>query len=370
MTNSELFKGAIAEAKAVRQAAIANAKEALEETITPHLKELLATKLQEMDGDSYNDEMEEETAQEGAEVVAEEETVDEQFGETNEENEEDLDGDSGESEEEESEEGSEEEAGLEGEEELDLEDPESIKNFIKQIIAQELGAEQGMEGGEEIPGEEIPGEEIPGEEMPGDNMVTSDEEEIDLDEILRELEMEEGEGFTGGGAGFAQGESDNVIADLVKAAAAKAGKSVKEFLKSIELGSMNQAMRNENSSLKAELKEAVDTIKQVNSKLVETNVLNSKLLYLNKVLVSNQNLTESQKANIVAAFDEADTIKEVKLVYKTLSESISPKKAPIKEAKIGMASKATGQTLKRPQVISETNSVVSRMQKLAGIIKD
>ena len=49
MANKDLFKQAIAEAKSVREAAIANAKEALEETLTPHLKDMLAAKLQEME---------------------------------------------------------------------------------------------------------------------------------------------------------------------------------------------------------------------------------------------------------------------------------------------------------------------------------
>ena len=50
--SKDLFKQAIAEAKSVREAAIANAKEALEETLTPHLKDMLAAKLQEMDAKS------------------------------------------------------------------------------------------------------------------------------------------------------------------------------------------------------------------------------------------------------------------------------------------------------------------------------
>jgi len=66
MANQDLFKQAIAEAKSVREAAIANAKEALEETITPHLKDLLAAKLQEM-----------EAQDEAAEVVNEEEEIEE-----------------------------------------------------------------------------------------------------------------------------------------------------------------------------------------------------------------------------------------------------------------------------------------------------
>jgi len=47
--SKDLFKQAIAEAKSVREAAIANAKEALEESLTPHLKDMLAAKLQEME---------------------------------------------------------------------------------------------------------------------------------------------------------------------------------------------------------------------------------------------------------------------------------------------------------------------------------
>ncbi len=49
MTNRDLLKEAIADAKAVKETAIANAKAALEEAFTPHLKELLAAKLEAMD---------------------------------------------------------------------------------------------------------------------------------------------------------------------------------------------------------------------------------------------------------------------------------------------------------------------------------
>ena len=55
--SKDLFKQAIAEAKSVREAAIANAKEALEETLTPHLKDMLAAKLQEMDESDIEEEV-------------------------------------------------------------------------------------------------------------------------------------------------------------------------------------------------------------------------------------------------------------------------------------------------------------------------
>ena len=50
-TNRDLLKEAIADAKAVKEMAIANAKTALEEAFTPHLKEMFSAKIQEMDED-------------------------------------------------------------------------------------------------------------------------------------------------------------------------------------------------------------------------------------------------------------------------------------------------------------------------------
>jgi len=53
----ELLKEAIADAKAVKEAAIANAKAALEEAFTPHLKELLASKLESLEESEDMEEM-------------------------------------------------------------------------------------------------------------------------------------------------------------------------------------------------------------------------------------------------------------------------------------------------------------------------
>jgi hypothetical protein len=118
-----------------------------------------------------------------------------------------------------------------------------------------------------------------------------------------------------------------------------------------------------------ELNEALDTIETLRTELSEVNLLNAKLLYVNKVFKSND-LSESQKVNVIAAFDKAETVKEVKLVYETVADNVVAKKANIKEHKnLGQASKATGTTASKPEVISEVNETVLRMQKLAGIIK-
>ena len=90
------------------------------------------------------------------------------------------------------------------------------------------------------------------------------------------------------------------------------------------------------------------------------------MLYVNKIFKAND-LNESQKVNVIAAFDKAETVKEVKLVYETVSETfVTKKETTIKEHK-GMASKATGTTASKPEVIAEVSDTVLRMQKLAGI---
>jgi hypothetical protein len=90
---------------------------------------------------------------------------------------------------------------------------------------------------------------------------------------------------------------------------------------------------------------------------------------VNKIFKAN-NLTESQKVNIIAAFDKAETVKEVKLVFETVSENVvSTKKENVSESKVkGMASKATGTTASKPEGVVLSEAVL-RMQKLAGIIK-
>jgi hypothetical protein len=118
-----------------------------------------------------------------------------------------------------------------------------------------------------------------------------------------------------------------------------------------------------------ELNEALATVRQLRTQLQEVNLLNAKLLYVNKVFKAN-NLTESQKVNVVAAFDRAETVKEVKLVFETVSKNVVTKPAALKEHR-SFASKATGNanTTAPKEILSEVSEQVSRWQKLAGIIK-
>ena len=92
--------------------------------------------------------------------------------------------------------------------------------------------------------------------------------------------------------------------------------------------------------------------------------MNSKLLYVNK-LFRSKNLTESQKSKVLSAFDKAQTVKEAKLVFETISENLATAKKSVVKENLGRASKPAGVARKQP--IMEVDSQVSRWQKLAGI---
>jgi hypothetical protein len=116
-----------------------------------------------------------------------------------------------------------------------------------------------------------------------------------------------------------------------------------------------------------EISEAISTIKTLRNELNEVNLLNAKLLYVNKIFKA-KNLTESQKLKVIASFDKATTAKEAKVVFESLNSTLTtsaPKQA-IKES-LGFASRAAGVAPRK--AIVETNDAITRMQKLANIIK-
>ena len=94
-------------------------------------------------------------------------------------------------------------------------------------------------------------------------------------------------------------------------------------------------------------------------------MLNSKLLYSNKLFRSN-NLNETQKVKVIETFDRANSVREVKLVYSTLAESLTAY-TPKKRVNENFASNATKSTRPSKNVIVEANTFATRMQRLAGL---
>ena len=365
MASSKLLKEAIADAKAVRETAIANAKIALEEAFTPRLQSILSRKLQaEMEGDEEEADMNEDndtstgigtgdnkqpadaanTAQTDLSGIANQSAS---AGDELEGHEEVDDLMEGEDEEAPAMEGEEEaEYAAEGEEmapeadedELDL---ESIIRELEDELGMEesdelgyedpTGVENAYEGEEEAPAAEAPAED----EMEAPAMEGEEEETIDLDEILREM-------------GYGDDE---------------------EVSEEEEAGNEEEV-----AAMQSELKEAYSTIQSLRKTINEVNLLNAKLLYTNK-LFRNYNLTNEQKVKVVENLDRTSNVREVKLVYATLSESMKftgteRKVAAKKSITEGLASKPTASTAPAKQIISEnTNELANRFKQLAGIIK-
>lgn len=130
------------------------------------------------------------------------------------------------------------------------------------------------------------------------------------------------------------------------------------------------------ASLEKELAEYRQAVKLLRGKLHEVNLLNAKLLYTNKIF-RKEGLTTEQKVMVVENFDRATTVREIKMVYTVLVETLTSAakvvkatKTPSKVVTEGFASKATPSTAPKteaPAVIAE-NSVAKRLQQLAGII--
>jgi hypothetical protein len=310
MTNRDLLKEAIADAKAVKEVAITNAKAALEEAFTPHLKEMFEKKMMNIEEDE--DEMKNEAMEADDDDRELEELLKELEGSKDEVYEAEEEESEEEAEEDEAEKADKENAEEEGEEEeeIDLEDmtKEDLEKFIEDVVDEMIAAgelEAGHEGMEDEGGMEME-PEMGAEEMPAEEEMPVAEAKKDHEETEKIKHMEE------------------------------------------------------------ELAEAIKTIKTLKSELNEINLLNSKLLYTNKIFKA-KNLTESQKVKVLTAFDKAETVKEVKLVFETLQEGLEKAntKELVRESK-SFASKTIGSPSKQP--VMETNPMVDRFKKLAGLI--
>ena len=354
--NSKLLKEAIADAKAVRETALANAKIALEEAFTPKLQSMLSKKLQEeIEGDEDEEvEMTQEndvsseigtgdgtkmpaakafdSAAESDELSAAD--VDKETASVGEEDENvekvsDLTENSDEDEEDVT--GATPDSAMNENEDAD-EDDLDIEEIIRELEMQADGDEAeeapiAAEGEEEAP----VADETPAEEP------IAEEDEIDLDEILREM-----------GYGDDEEEAPVTENEDVDADDATAEMAAKE----------------------AELEEAYSVIKSLKKTINEVNLLNAKLLYVNK-LFRGYNLTNEQKTKVVETLDRTKNVREVKLVYTTIAESFKfgsnvAKKTTTKLTE-SYASKPAASTAPK-QIIAEDNGA-ARFQKLAGIIK-
>jgi len=350
MANSKLLKEAIADAKAVRETAIANAKIALEEAFTPRLQSILSKKLQsEMEGEEEEADVNEEygaedtsdadssaigdgenkqpadDANDSSDIAQGNPDTDVETAQTGEEDEniEVV------AEAEEDEIPGETQSRIEEEDEDELDLESIIRELEDELGGEELSEE---EPSEEEPVYEEEAEEEEASEEPAVEEAEGEDEEIDLDEILREM------GYGDDEEAVEEGEEE--------ADAAMAAKD-------------------------AELEEAYNVIKSLKSTINEVNLLNAKLLYTNK-LFRSYDLTNEQKHKVVETLDRTQNVREVKLVFSTLAESMKiggtakKVKAQTKLTE-SFASKQVASTAPKKEIIAESNGLADRFKQLANI---
>ena len=405
MANSNLLKEAIADAKAVRETAIANAKIALEEAFTPRLQSILSQKLQ----------------QEMEEGEDKEEDVNEEYGaeDTSDADSSGIDGDNKQpaddansssdiaqgnpdTEAETSEVGSED----------DNTEKAAVSESEKEVTeGEEITEEEEVEESTEVSeGDEVTEGEEEGEEVEETyhEEEESDDDELDLESIIRELEEELSEEEEADHQEELDAEEKEEVEDIADDAVdsheeekhdgeeevsedSHEGEEedldeeidLNEILKEMGYGEDEDESEeevseevveetNELEETKAELEEAMSTIKELKSTINEVNLLNAKLLYTNK-LFRSYDLTNDQKMKVVETLDRTGNVREVKLVFSTLAESFKFNGTARKQkqsAKINesFASKPVASTAPTKEVIAEsTNAIAERFKKLANI---
>ena len=372
----DLLREAIADAKAVRETALENAKIALEEAFTPRLQSMLSKKIaaeaemedeeegayeeeemeseeeMEMDSDDVMDS--DEMSHDAEEEMDAEEMRDSEEGEEmrEEEAEEEDSIEEEEAEEEDSVEDAEEEDELDLESvlrelEADLDDEDDIEEaedkeeedtMDENDVSSDIGdadnkvnpeandsSKTGAQGPEGEGSDEAAGNELDDHDVVDDLTEVEDkeEEDLDLDEVLRALTEEED----------AEEEADKV------------------------------------EELQKEIKEYRKVINFMRQNLNEVNLLNAKLLFSNK-LFRAYGLNNDQKLKVVETFDRTKNLREVKLVYATLAESFKKPSKPISESvSKGSSSKPVASTKPAKQeVLSEGAEMKARFKKLANIL--
>ena len=400
MANSKLLKEAIADAKAVKETALANAKLALEEAFTPRLQSILSQKLRqeaemEDDEEMQNEELDSSdigTADTMGKAPGKQPSLDADTDlsvgiKKSSANSSTIVGDYTKTKD------INEEEGMGMEDEKDQEIAE-LRARLAELEGDET-EEEGMYSEEEDDAEDMDDMEDDGE----DYEITGDEEEdseddMDLESIIRELEAQLGEeeeteeeptmeGYSDGSeAGTDKGEDPKVVMTTEEEGEDKEDViDLEEILREME-ADMNPATPDEEDgglqaeTLKKDLNEAYKTIKSLRSTINEVNLLNAKLLFANKLFRAH-NMTNEQKVKVIETLDRTKTVREVKLVYSTLAENLkhvpSNKKTAKKSITEGFASKVVKSTkpagTAQKQVIAETTDFSDRFKKLAGILK-
>ena len=409
MASSKLLKEAIADAKAVRETALANAKIQLEEAFTPRLKSMLSQKLRAEAEDKASDEDEMKEAY-GDDEEKEEDKMEEDYNSSNigagkggtnsgQNNKKPTYHDAG----------AEDELGAADVTSTSKKPEAEVEDYtFEKSISEANGEDEDLASGDvKFATEDFAdGDDSEhGAQPEHDDYEAEDnqsEDDLDLEAIIKELEdelhggsddMESEDDYNAMGHDDVQQDEaadevdvDMHAADPNRTMAQHEGEeksdddddmNIEEIIKELEEEEKAEEDEKEKMAeskrLKAELAEAISVIKSLKSTINEVNLLNAKLLFSNK-LFRSYNLTNEQKSKVIDSLDRTNTVREVKLVYSTLAESMkfatnSPKKSskPMAEgaSRVQTSTKPTTQK----EIVSEGTTYANRFKELAGILK-
>ncbi len=406
MANSKLLKEAIADAKAVKETALANAKIALEEAFTPRLQSILSQKMRAEAEDVKDDEMQTEEL----DSTGIGSKVDAGYAETPGANP-TLDAHTDLSVGVKQDSGKPEQAGTDYKKVADIseeENPFADKKDDKDAEIAELKARlaelegedseeenpfaQGAEGEDEMDMDDMDMDSDDSMDMDSDDEESKDD--MDLEAIIRELEAQlEGEDSDEEESSMYEAEDGDDEKEAKNEEADETDKEkeatneeadddkkddvidLEEILREMEAdmkGDDKEKVEEAEEEKEKELNEAYKTIRSLQKTINEVNLLNAKLLFANKLFRAH-NMTNEQKVKVIETLDRTNSVREVKLVYSTLAENFkySSNKSTKKSISEGIASKVTKST--KPavakQVIAESTNFSDRFKKLAGIIK-
>jgi hypothetical protein len=253
-------------------------------------------------------------------------------------------------------------------------------NWTDDTLSAEVGGNEydfqiGMSG-EDEEDMEMPAEDQP---MGNDEMNAeygADDEDLNLEAIIRELEgdLNEEDYSDAGTDGDEIHEGDDYAADEKEM---PVDESIDEIIEAIlreeeeaEMPAEKEEAPAVEEAMKKDLEEAYATVNQLKGILSEVNLLNAKLLYTNK-LFRNFELSENQKMKVIENFDRAGNTREVKLVFTTLAESFkrpTMKKRVVKESYASKPTATTAPAKESTQVLSEGFELANRWKKLAGLL--
>jgi len=147
------------------------------------------------------------------------------------------------------------------------------------------------------------------------------------------------------------------------------GGSEKGDVYKVKLNALAEQLKKEmrkNRNLNGRLDEYRSAVETLREQLTDLNLFNAKLLYVNK-LFQNKSISQARRRSMVESIDSAKSLREVKLIYKTLTESGSTRsrKGNLKESvvrSVGSSSRVSGRSS-----ANRATTEVDRWATLAGL---